>query len=81
MRAVACPSHASVMALSCHVSGDGLCGAGGMSRPHSAIRSRRKRALHEDDKVVHAAPTLANAPVASMPRRVMEGFITFRDYR
>ena len=61
--------------------GRGSMRRGRISRPHSAMRSRRKRALHEFDRVVHAAPALARAPVASTLRRVMEGFITFRDYR
>ena len=49
MITVACPSHARVTALSCHVAGVGVCGALGTSCPTSASRARRNRALQESD--------------------------------
>src|SRR5688500_20406713 len=71
MSTVAWPSQASVMALSAHVAGLGVYGAAGSSRPHSANRSRRKRALHDEDIATQAVlPALASAPVARNVRRL-----------
>src|SRR5262245_3406452 len=58
-----------VMAVSSQLSGRGLGAARGMSRPHSLMRSRRKRAVQEEDTPVHRAPTPARAPDVSTVRR------------
>src|SRR5687767_786450 len=67
MSTVACPSHASVTALSDHEAGDGLCGAAGTSRPISSTRSIRKLKPHGP---IVKAPRPPATLVATKVRRV-----------